>query len=156
MSTISKPVISFENTQNAFAYKTDRELKRAEFLFNSMGYQWLVNMGTRITPWAIKAGLPIKGIIRSTIFRQFVGGESLEDTKFVADVLGKYGVSVILDYGVEGGDDGEEGFDHSMEEFLKIRGFSMFVKFKNILDTYFRAYNTWIYNNEVEKYEKFE
>src|SRR5215216_3461866 len=108
LPAITKPAISFENTQNAFAYKTDRELKRAEFLFSSMGYQWLVNMGTRITPWAIKAGIPIKGIIRNTIFRQFVGGESLEDTKFVADVLSKYDVSVILDYGVEGGDDGEE------------------------------------------------
>ncbi len=120
MPTITKPVISFENTENAFGYKTDKELKHAQFLFSSMGYQWLVNMGTRITPWAIRAGMPVKGIIRNTIFKQFVGGESLEDTKSVVDLMAQYGVSVILDYGVEGGDDGEEGFDHSMEEFLKV------------------------------------
>lgn len=120
MPTIVKPVISFENTENAFSYKSDKELRQAQFLFSSMGYQWLVNVGTRLTPWAIRAGMPIKGIIRNTIFRQFVGGESLEDTKAVADQLGKYSVSVILDYGVEGGDDGEEGFDHSMEEFIKV------------------------------------
>lgn len=113
-------MISFENTENAFSYKSDKDLKQAEFLFSSMGYQWLVNMGTRITPWAIRAGLPIKGIIRNTIFRQFVGGESLEATKPVVDKLSDYSVSVILDYGVEGGEDGEEGFDHSMQEFIKV------------------------------------
>jgi proline dehydrogenase len=120
MSTTSKHGISFENTENAFIYKTDKELKQAEFLFSSMGYQWLVNIGTRLTPWAIKAGLPIKGIVRNTVFKQFVGGESLEETKPVVDQIAKYGVSVILDYGVEGGDDGEAGFDHSMQEFIKV------------------------------------
>ncbi len=120
MPTLSKPVISFENTENAFSYKSDKELKQAQFLFSSMGYQWLVNMGTRITPWAIKAGLPIKSLIRNTVFRQFVGGESLEETKPVVDQLAKFSVSVILDYGVEGGEDGEAAFDHSMKEFIKV------------------------------------
>lgn len=124
MPTIAKPAISFENTENAFSYKSDRELKQAQFLFSSMGYQWLVNLGTRITPWAIRAGMPVKGIIRNTIFKQFVGGESLEDTKRVVDMLSSYGVSVILDYGVEGGDEGEEEFEHSMEEFLKVIGYA--------------------------------
>ena len=50
------PFISFDNTENAFAYKTDGELKRARFLFKSMSYSWLVKIGTRITPWAIRAG----------------------------------------------------------------------------------------------------
>jgi proline dehydrogenase len=116
----TKVSITFDNTENAFGYKTDADLAKAHFLFNSMGYQWLVNMGTRITPWAIKAGLPIKGLIRNTIFKQFVGGETLEQTKAVADSLGRYGVAVILDYGVEGGDDGEAGFDESMEQFIKV------------------------------------
>ena len=116
----TKSSISFENTEIAFSYKADSDLSKAHFLFNSMGYQWLVNLGTRVTPWAIKAGLPIKGIIRNTIFKQFVGGETLEETKAVADTLGKYGVEVILDYGVEGGSDGEAGFDHSMQEFIKV------------------------------------
>src|SRR5437762_11107238 len=68
-------VISFDNTQNAFAYKTDKELKKARFLFKSMGYQWLVKLGTSITPWAIRIGLPVKGLIRKTIFQQFVGAK---------------------------------------------------------------------------------
>jgi proline dehydrogenase len=85
-----------------------------------MGKAWLVKLGTRFTPWAIKAKLPIKGIIRNTIFSQFVGGETLEETALVAKKLGEYHVQVILDYGVEGGDDGEQGFDHSTEEFIRV------------------------------------
>ncbi|MBX2922989.1 MAG: proline dehydrogenase family protein [Chitinophagaceae bacterium] len=112
--------VSFDNTQNAFAYKTDKELKKAEFLFASMGYAWLVKIGTSITPKAIKAGLPVKGLIRNTIFTQFVGGETLEETAQVAKKLGAFHVSVILDYGVEGGEEGEDGFDRAMEEFIRV------------------------------------
>lgn len=113
------PVISFENTENAFAYKSDKELKRARFLFRSMSYQWLVKFGTSMTPWAIRVGLPIKGLIRKTIFKQFVGGETLEETATVAKKLGEYGVQVILDYGVEGGND-EAAFDHATDEFIRV------------------------------------
>jgi proline dehydrogenase len=116
----SEPVISFDNTELAFQYKSGRQLKKARFLFSSMGKPWLVKLGTKLTPWAIKAGLPIKGIIRKTIFAQFVGGETLEETAVVAKKLGEYKVKVILDYGVEGGDDGEQGFDHSTEEFIRV------------------------------------
>ena len=113
-------VISFDNTENAFAYKSDKELKKADFLFSSMGYASLVKLGTRLTPWMIRSGLPIKGMIRNTIFSQFVGGETLEETAAVAKKLGEYHVQVILDYGVEGGDDGEEGFDHACGEFIRV------------------------------------
>jgi proline dehydrogenase len=117
---LTQSQISFDNTEKAFKHKTDDELKDAHFLFNSMGYQWLVNLGTRLTPWALRAGLPIKSLLKKTIFKQFVGGQTLEETKPVAETLSQFGVDVILDYGVEGGDDGEEGFDHSMNEFIKV------------------------------------
>ena len=113
-------MISFDNTENAFEYKTDKQLKKANFLFKTMGYGLLVKIGTRVTPWAMKAGLPINGILRNTIFSQFVGGETLDETAKVAKVLGQYHVQVILDYGVEGGDDGEDGFDHATEEFIRV------------------------------------
>lgn len=114
------PSLSFDNTENAFAYKSDKALRKAHFLFSSMGYASLVKIGTRITPWAIRVGLPVKGLIRNTLFEQFVGGETLEETAKVADLLGQYNVNVILDYGVEGGDHGEEGLDHSCNEFIKV------------------------------------
>lgn len=113
-------LISFDNTANAFEYKSDKDLKKAHFLFSSMGIDWLVRMGTAVTPWAIKVGLPIKGIIRNTIFKQFVGGESLEATATVAKNLAAYHVQVILDYGVEGSDYGEAELDHACYEFINV------------------------------------
>ena len=111
--------ISFDNTENAFAYKTDKELKGARFLFKTMEFSWFVQIGTRLTPFIMKTGLPVHGIIRKTIFKQFVGGETLEETAEVGAVLGKYGVQVILDYGVEG-KQGEDSFDHATEEFIRV------------------------------------
>jgi proline dehydrogenase len=111
--------ISFENTQNAFAYKSTKALKRAKLLFGFMGYPTLVQLGTRLVPTLLKAGLPIKGIIRNTIFKQFVGGETLAETIPVAQMLAEHGVDVILDYGVEG-KEGEESFDHATQVFIDV------------------------------------
>ena len=117
---IEPGTVSFENTANAFAYKTDKELKKAKFLFSSMGYASLVKLGTRLTPWMIRSGLPVQGLIRDTIFAQFVGGETLEETASVARKLGEYHVQVILDYGVEGGEEGEASFEHACGEFIRV------------------------------------
>lgn len=113
-------MVSFENTENAFEYKSDKELRRAALLFRSMGYAPLVWLGTRLTPWLVRSGLPVKGLVRGTLFAQFVGGETLEETASVAKKLGEYHVQVILDYGVEGGNDGEAGFDHAVGEFNRV------------------------------------
>jgi proline dehydrogenase len=117
---VKQGTVSFDNTENAFAYKSNSELRSAHLLFASMGYAFLVKWGTRVTPWAIRMGLPVQGIIRRSIFEQFVGGETLEETAAVASKLGDYHVGVILDYGVEGGDNGEEGFEHACEEFIRV------------------------------------
>lgn len=116
----AKTSIAFENTENAFRYKSNEALQKAYYLFTSMGVQWLVDIGTRITPWAIKSGLPIKNLIRHTIFQQFVGGETLEETRPVVDMLANHKVQVILDYGVEGGGEGETAFDLATQEFIKV------------------------------------
>ena len=111
--------ISFENTQNAFAYKSTKALKSAKLLFGFMGYPKLVQLGTRLVPVLLKAGLPIKGIIRNTIFKQFVGGETLAETIPVAQMLAEHNVDVILDYGVEG-KEGEDNFDKATQVFIDV------------------------------------
>lgn len=111
--------VSFDDTAIAFAHKSDKELKEAHFLFSMMGKPLLVQLGTRLAPWSIKAGLPVKGIIRSTIFKQFVGGETLEETSSVAKKLAESNVQVILDYGVEG-KEGEAAFDAAQQEFIRV------------------------------------
>jgi len=112
--------ISFDNTEYAFAAKSNQELKKADFLFGIMGRPWMVNLALKITPLAIKWQIPFtKTLIRKTIFKQFVGGETLEQTAKVADKLEEYNVQVILDYGVEG-KEGEENFEHARDEFKKV------------------------------------
>ena len=111
---------SFHNTENAFAYKSDVQLKKAFWLFSMMRYNWLVKMGTRITPWAIRNGLPIKTILRKTLFEQFVGGEDLEQTNRVVEQLSRFNVQVILDYGVEGGANNEEEKESACREFIRV------------------------------------
>ena len=111
--------ISFDDTATAFAHLSDRELDGARWLFSTMQYGGLVKLGTRLTPLAIRMGLPVNGAIRKTIFKQFVGGETLEETTAVVEKLGKSGVQVILDYGVEG-KEGEAQFEHGCNEFIRV------------------------------------
>ena len=115
--------ISFDNTEIAFAHDSDQELKRAHWLFTVMGKPWLVKLGTRLAPWSLRVGLPVKGVIRKTIFDHFVGGETLEETIPVAQHMAKYNVQAILDYGVEG-KEGEANYDHARDEFIRVINFA--------------------------------
>ena len=110
--------LSLNNTQNAFAYKSNTDLNKAKWLFTVIQNPWIVSLGTRFTPILMKSGLPINGIIRNTIFNQFVGGETLDESARVTKMLGSYGVQVILDYGVEA-KEGDASFDEVTEQFIK-------------------------------------
>lgn len=108
----------FENTEIAFKYRTTPELKQAQFLFSSMGSPTLTRLGMAVTKWAISWKLPINGLVKKTIFRQFCGGETMEEAAQTANTLSEYNVGVILDYGVEG-KEGEAEFDKAVPEFIK-------------------------------------
>ena len=115
--------LSLDNTQIAFEYKSTAELKRARFLFSVIQSPLIVSLATKLTPALMNSGLPVNGLIRSTIFNQFVGGETLEETARVAKQLGAYGVQVILDYGVEA-KEGEENFDNVTEKIMEAVAFA--------------------------------
>lgn len=104
----TKAAISFDDTSVAFAGKTNSELKSEYRLFKMMNNPRLVGIGTRLAMFGLNTGLPVKGIIKSTIFDHFCGGESLEETKNVVHALGNYNIKSILDYGVEGKETEEE------------------------------------------------
>ncbi len=108
----------FNDTRIAFQYRSGRELKKARLLFSLMASSTLTRIGLGLTQAAIKWHLPVKGLIRNTIFRQFCGGETLEEAGKTAEMLGKYRVGVILDYGVEGKED-EKEFDRAVPEFIR-------------------------------------
>lgn len=109
----------FEDTETAFALKSDSELERAYFLFKMISSQPLVRIGTAATNFALKANLPVEGLIRSTVFDHFCGGVNEEDCLPVIDKLYSKRVSSVLDYSVEGKET-EAQFDNAMEKILKI------------------------------------
>lgn len=109
--------VSFDNTQVAFAYKSNADLRKAQFLFSVIQSPLIVSIATRATPFLMKSGFPINGLIRSTIFKQFVGGETLEESARVTKQLGAYSVQVILDYGVEA-KEGEANFEEVTKKII--------------------------------------
>ncbi len=110
-------MISFDNTEIAFTSKTDADLKRAFWLFKIVGNPFLVKFGKWATNYALKIQLPIKGIIKKTIFRQFCGGETIAECEKTINQLGKYGIGTILDYSIEG-KTSEEDFNATVEEII--------------------------------------
>ena len=108
----------FNNTQVAFALKTDTELDRAYFLFKMIDNEPLVRIGTAVTNFALKAHLPVEGLIRATVFDHFCGGTTEEDCLSVVDKMYTKGVSSVLDYSVEGKEE-EEQFDAALAMTLK-------------------------------------
>lgn len=115
-----KPI--FENTATAFSLKTDSELERAYFLFKMIANEPLVKMGTLMTNFAIKAKLPVEGLIRATVFDHFCGGVNEEDCLPVVDRMWEKKVCSVLDYSVEGKEE-EDPFDNATRIILKILDF---------------------------------
>ncbi|HTA28121.1 MAG TPA: proline dehydrogenase family protein [Bacteroidia bacterium] len=111
-------MLSFDNTANAFSGKTDNDLNRSYWLFKMVSNPGLVNFGRSFTDFAIKAHLPINGIIKATIFKQFCGGENITECLKTVAELGKYNVGSILDYSVEG-KTSEAEFDETAAEIIR-------------------------------------
>lgn len=109
--------ISFNNTEIAFRSKSDNDLRRSYWLFKAIGYNWLVNAGPTLVNIAFSLRLPVKGMIRATVFKQFCGGESMNQCDATMKALYDYGIGSILDYSVEGKEE-EAEFDHTMEETI--------------------------------------
>lgn len=116
MNTKSK--VSFEDTKIAFAVKSNWALKKARFLFSSVGNPFLSLIATNSVKLGLALRLPIKGIIKSTVFEVFCGGETIDESKLTIDTNGKFGVGTILDYSVEGKET-EEAFNITKEETIR-------------------------------------
>ena len=113
----------FDNTEVAFALKSDSQLERAYFLFRMIQNQPMVRIGTAVTNFALKAHLPVEGLIRSTVFDHFCGGVTEEDCLPIIDNMFTNGkVHSVLDYSVEGKEE-EESFDGALEKIIKIIDF---------------------------------
>ncbi|MGJ8684814.1 MAG: proline dehydrogenase family protein [Nonlabens sp.] len=109
----------FNNTEVAFSLKSNRELRKSHFIFKMMGYPSLVNFGSSVMMKSLQWRLPVKGLIKHTVFEQFCGGTTEDECKEVVDKLCSKGVCSILDYSVEGKED-ESDFNAVVEKKLHL------------------------------------
>lgn len=110
--------INFNDTTKAFAHKTNAELKFSYWVFKLMNNPTIVNVSSDLALFALKLKLPIAGITKATVFKQFCGGETVSESKQVIAKLAEANVGAILDYSAEGGES-EKEFDHTCAEIIK-------------------------------------
>ena len=121
---INASSIDFQDTLVAFAYKTDKELKKTEWLFSMMQNPKIVKFSNSLAIKAIEWKLPFaESVIKSTIFRQFCGGTTLLETSNVLKTLAQKNVMTVLDYGVEA-KESEEDFNRCMVENMRAIDFA--------------------------------
>lgn len=111
--------VSFSNTPIAFSSQSDKDLQRAYWLFRLISNPVLVSAGKVLTNIALAVHLPVKWIIKPTIFRQFCGGETVQESRKKMDELARFNIKSVLDYSVEG-KESENDFDTCAEEMISI------------------------------------
>ena len=118
VNPIPQVKLSFDDTAIAFKHQANKDLKRSFWLFKVISNNFLVKVGPIFTKAALAISLPITGIIKATIFKQFCGGENIEECTKTIQHLNSSGVGTILDYSVEGEDE-EAVFDATAKEIIK-------------------------------------
>ncbi|WP_435354549.1 proline dehydrogenase family protein [Emticicia sp. SJ17W-69] len=108
-------LLSFNDTSVAFAHQSNKKLYKTYLIFAMMNQNWLVKIGTFFIKLILKLGLPVKFLIKNTLFAQFCGGESIETCQTAIENLAKAKIGTILDYSVEG-EDNEKDFDKTTQE----------------------------------------
>lgn len=111
-------MINFEDTQTAFQYKSKQGLRRAYFLFQAIKYPTLVKAGSSMLNLARTTGIPYKWAVKPTIYKHFVGGETIDKCYNTVRLLEKYNVRAILDYSVEGKEN-DADMEKALEETLQ-------------------------------------
>jgi len=107
--------LSFDNIEVAFDGKSDQDITRAYWLFRAINSNLLVRVGPQILKLALALRLPVLGIVKATIFRQFCGGENIKDCMATITKLSNFKLGSVLDYSVEG-EENEDGFEHTCTE----------------------------------------
>lgn len=111
--------VDFRNTEVAFRHKSNSELRFAQLIFKLMGSPSMTKSMTNLTLFALKLNLPVSWAVKPTIFKQFCGGTSIQDSSKTFNLLSSNGIEAILDYSVEG-QETEKSFDSVRDELLKL------------------------------------
>lgn len=102
----------------AYSRLSSVDLRRKLWLFGLMNQGRIVQVLGDLANLALRWGLPIQGLVRATIFRQFCGGESLHQCTKTIEELASTSIGSIPDYSVEG-QDSEEAMDRCLQTLLE-------------------------------------
>lgn len=111
-------MLDFNNTQIAFSSKTNGELRNAHLLFNTIKHPWLVKCAKVASNVALKVHFPINWAVKPTLYKQFVGGETLQECLPVIEHLKQFNVKSTLDYSAES-EQTPEGIQATFEETIR-------------------------------------
>ena len=109
--------MKFDNTEIAFADKSNAELRRAYWLFSMVGSPALVKLGSGAVNLALGLHLPVKGLIKTTVFNQFCGGETIPKSEPTIARLFASEIRTILDFSAEG-KESEKDFNRAAKETM--------------------------------------
>ncbi len=110
--------LNFEDTATAFSDKSNADLQKKYQMFRLINSPVLTGIGTKMTALAFRFKLPVRGIVKQTIFSQFCGGETIEECQATVDKLGKARIGTILDYSIEGKSE-ESVFESTKNEIYR-------------------------------------
>ncbi len=116
-------MINFDDTKAVFAHKSNWELRKSYYLFSILQHSYLVKIGSLLLKISFFLRIPIKKLIKMTIFNQFCGGENIQDCSKKINELYEFGIGTILDYSVEGKEN-ESDFEKTKEEIIQTILFS--------------------------------
>ena len=106
----------FNNTQIAFADKTDAQLRKAYWMFKAIEQPVVTKLGISALNFTVEKNFPfVTDIVKKTLFEQFCGGETREQSMKVVKQMFKRHVGSIFDYAIEGKAE-ETVFDETCEE----------------------------------------
>ncbi len=110
-------MISFDDTRVAFVSKTTAELRKAWWLFIMVKNPGIVRVGSLLLNIANRIRLPLRWVLKSTVFKHFCGGETIEECKETLDKFSDSGIKAVLDYAAEGAQS-EKEFDEARDRIL--------------------------------------
>ena len=108
----------FSNKYIEYSSKSKTELYSTLILFKILSNKKIVFLGKLLLNFALQIHLPILGLIKQTVFKQFCGGENISESRTKIEELGQYNIQTILDYSIEGKND-ESSFQNTYHEILK-------------------------------------
>ncbi len=110
--------MNFKDTKTAYAYKSAKELKSALFVYKIITKPFMVRAGKFFLNIALALHIPVKPFT-NFMFKQFCGGENLDEVLKVSDNIGKFNVKTIPDYSIEGVSN-TESFEKLVKELKKV------------------------------------